>query len=49
MSDHAITRTDAATPALGRIIALLALAAALNEHLSAQGVNSVNVNRDVDK
>ncbi len=27
----------------------VALAAALNEHLSAQGVNSVNVNRDVDK
>lgn len=27
----------------------VALASALNEHLSAQGVNSVNVNRDVDK
>ncbi len=27
----------------------VALAAALNEHLGAQGVNSVNVNRDVDK
>lgn len=27
----------------------VALAAALNEHLSVQGVNSVNVNRDVDK
>ena len=27
----------------------VALAAALNEHLCAQGVNSVNVNRDVDK
>lgn len=27
----------------------VALAAALNEHLAAQGVNSVNVNRDVDK
>ena len=27
----------------------VALAAALNEHLSAQGVNSVNVNRDIDK
>lgn len=27
----------------------VALAAALNEHLAAQGVSSVNVNRDVDK
>ena len=29
MSENAITRTDSAAPALGRIVALLALAAAL--------------------